>query len=82
MVPQAWSGSDSYGATLRSFLRRHGHKVVEAGRLDRYQRRMTGKSDTLDAENADRPVLAGFATVIPKTADRRSGSSRWRTIRP
>ena len=62
-------GTGSYGATLTSFLRRHGHKVVEAGRPDRRQRRMNGKSDTLDAENAARSVLAGFATVIPKTAD-------------
>ncbi|MGF7020330.1 IS110 family transposase [Brachybacterium tyrofermentans] len=62
-------GTGSYGATLTSFLRRHGHKVVEAGRPDRRQRRLNGKSDTLDAENAARSVLAGFATVIPKTAD-------------
>ena len=30
---------------------------------------MNGKSDTLDAENAARSVLAGFATAVPKTAD-------------
>lgn len=30
---------------------------------------MNGKSDTLDAENAARAVLAGFATATPKTAD-------------
>lgn len=62
-------GTGSYGATLTSFLRRHGHKVVEAGRPDRRSRRANGKSDTLDAENAARSVLAGFATAIPKTAD-------------
>ena len=62
-------GTGSYGATLTSFLRRHGHKVVEAGRPDRRARRQNGKSDTLDAENAARSVLAGFATAIPKTAD-------------
>ncbi|GHA65016.1 hypothetical protein GCM10010372_75970 [Streptomyces tauricus] len=62
-------GTGSYGATLASFLRRAGHKVVEAGRPDRRLRRMNGKSDTLDAENAARAVLAGFATAIPKTAD-------------
>jgi transposase len=62
-------GTGSYGATLTSFLRRHGHKVVEAGRADRRLRRANGKSDTLDAENAARSVLAGFATAIPKTAD-------------
>ena len=62
-------GTGSYGATLTSFLRRHGHKVVEAGRPDRRTRRANGKSDTLDAENAARSVLAGFATATPKTAD-------------
>ena len=30
---------------------------------------MNGKSDTLDAENVARAVLAGFATAVPKTAD-------------
>ena len=62
-------GTGSYGATLTSFLRRSGHKVVEAGRPDRRIRRMNGKSDTLDAENAARAVLAGFATATPKSAD-------------
>ncbi len=59
-------GTGSYGATLASFLRRTGHKVVEAGRPDRRLRRLSGKSDTLDAENAARAVLAAFATTTPK----------------
>jgi len=64
------SGSlGSYGAALTSFVRRHGHKVIEVARPDRRLRRLNGKSDTLDAENAARAVLAGFATAIPKTAD-------------
>lgn len=62
-------GTGSYGATLTSFLRRQGYKVVEAGRPDRRSRRANGKSDTLDAENAARSVLAGFATTTPKSAD-------------
>ena len=62
-------GTGSYGATLASYLRRHGYKVVEAGRPDRRLRRINGKSDTLDAKNAARSVLAGFATAVPKTAD-------------
>ncbi|WP_280507740.1 transposase [Nocardia flavorosea] len=62
-------GTGSYGAILASFLRRTGHKVVEAGRPDRRQRRLNGKSNTLDAENAARAVLAGFATATPKSAD-------------
>jgi transposase len=67
-------GTGSYGVTLTSFLRRNGHKVVEAGRPDRRSRRANGKSDTLDAENAARSVLAGFATAIPKTADERTAA--------
>ena len=62
-------GTGSYGATLTSFLRRNGHTVVEAGRPDRRMRRMNGKSDTLDAENAARAALSGLATATPKTAD-------------
>ncbi|WP_245762832.1 IS110 family transposase [Microbacterium azadirachtae] len=62
-------GTGSYGAALTSFVRRHGHKVIEVSRPDRRLRRLNGKSDTLDAENAAGSVLAGFATAIPKTAD-------------
>jgi len=62
-------GTGSYGAGLTSFIRRHGHKVIEVSRPDRRLRRLNGKSDTLDAENAARAVLAGFATAIPKSAD-------------
>jgi len=62
-------GTGSYGAGLTSFARRHGHKVIEVSRPDRRLRRLNGKSDTLDAENAARAVLAGFATAIPKSAD-------------
>src|SRR5690606_31283797 len=36
---------------------------------DRRDRRLRGKSDTIDAENAARAVLAGQATAIPKTHD-------------
>jgi len=38
-------------------------------RTDRRDRRLRGKSDTLDAENAARACLAGKATAIPKTSD-------------
>lgn len=62
-------GTGSYGGALTSFLRRQGHKVVEVSRPDRRLRRLNGKSDTLDAENAARAVLAGFATATPKTMD-------------
>ena len=62
-------GTGSYGAALTSFLRRHGHNIVEVARADRRDRRRRGKSDILDAENAARAVLAGRATAIPKSAD-------------
>lgn len=62
-------GTGSYGAALTSFIRRTGYRVVEVNRPDRRMRRLVGKSDTLDAENAARAVLSGFATAEPKTAD-------------
>lgn len=62
-------GTGSYGVALTSFLRRHGHKIIEVARPDRRDRRLRGKSDILDAENAARAVLAGSATAIPKSAD-------------
>lgn len=62
-------GTGSYGSGLTSFIRRRGHRVVEVNRPDRRMRRLVEKSDTLDAENAARAVLAGFATAEPKTAD-------------
>lgn len=62
-------GTGSYGASLASFLRRRDYKVVEVCRTDRRLRRMNGKSDTLDAENAARAALSGFANAIPKSGD-------------
>jgi transposase len=62
-------GTGSYGAGLTSFLRRHGHRIVEVNRGDRRMRREKGKSDTIDAEIAARAVLSGTAVSVPKTAD-------------
>ncbi|MEV0186130.1 IS110 family transposase [Streptomyces sp. NPDC050625] len=62
-------GTGSYGAGLASYLRRHGHKVIEVNRPDRRVRRQRGKSDPIDAENAARAVLAGTATATPKSAE-------------
>lgn len=42
---------------------------VEFVRTDRRDRRLPGKSDTIDAENAARAVLAGQATALPETHD-------------
>jgi transposase len=62
-------GTGSYGAALSRYLRRAGVRVIEVNRPDRAARRRRGKTDPVDAEAAARAVLAGRATVTPKTAD-------------
>jgi transposase len=62
-------GTGSYGAALTRSLRGAGVQVIEVNRPDRAARRRRGKTDTVDAEAAARAVLAGRATVTPKTAD-------------
>jgi transposase len=63
-------GTGSYGIGLARFLRRHGETVIEVSRPPRAgERRLDGKSDPIDAENAARQVLAGRATSTPKLAD-------------
>jgi transposase len=65
----AIEGTGSYGAGLTAAVRRRDVGVVEVLRTDRRDRRLRGKSDTLDAENAARAGLAGQANSIPKTND-------------
>jgi hypothetical protein len=65
----AIEGTGSYGAGLTSAVRRRDIGVVEVLRTDRRDRRLRGKSDTLDAENAARAALAGNATSVPKSND-------------
>jgi transposase len=62
-------GTGTYGAGLATAVRRSGATVVEVMRTDRHDRRLRGKSDVLDAENAARAVLRGQATATPKSAD-------------
>ena len=63
-------GTGSYGIGLAHFLRRQGHQVHEVNRPPRKgERRLTGKSDLLDAEHAARQVLSGGEPATPKTAD-------------
>lgn len=63
-------GTGSYGSGLARFLRRNARKVVEVSRPPRKgERRMSGKSDAIDAEHAARELLAGTATATPKLAD-------------
>ena len=59
-------GTGSYGAGLARHLQERGIKVLEINRPDRSRRRLRGKSDPTDAENAARAVRAGDATAIPK----------------
>lgn len=62
-------GTGSYGAGLASAVRRRGFGSIEVLRTDRRDRRLRGKDDFIDAENAARAVLGGVATAVPKTAD-------------
>ena len=62
-------GTGSYGAGLASAIRRRSIGVLEVLRTDRRDRRLRGKSDTIDAENAARTVLNGQASAVPKSAD-------------
>lgn len=62
-------GTGSCGRGLSVWLRAEGYAVLEVERPDRRLRRDRGKSDPLDAEAAARAVLAGQATVVPKTGD-------------
>ena len=62
-------GTGSYGAGLTRFLLNHDVAVLEVNRPNRQVRRVKGKSDPIDADNAARAVLAGVATALPKTHD-------------
>jgi transposase len=60
-------GTGAYGAGLARWLQQRGVTVVEVDWPDRRKRRNAGKSDAIDAEAAARKVLAGDATVTPKS---------------
>jgi transposase len=60
-------GTGSYGAGITRHLSAGGVQVLEVDRPDRSDRRLRGKSDTLDAEAAARAALAGRRTSVPKT---------------
>jgi transposase len=63
-------GTGSYGSGLARFLRRNGHVVIEVYRPPRQgERRLSGKSDPIDAEHAARAVLAGKASAVPKSGE-------------
>lgn len=59
-------GTGTYGAGLYRFFDKQQIPVFEVNRPNRLKRRLQGKSDTTDAENAARAILAGEAKAIPK----------------
>lgn len=62
-------GTGSYGAGLSRFLHRQGVAVVEVDRPNRQKRRLSGKSDPIDAISAARAALGGTANGAAKTRD-------------
>lgn len=62
-------GTGTYGAALTKVLQDRGMLVVEVNRPDRQQRRLRGKTDSLDAYRAAQSVLSGISTAVPKAKD-------------
>lgn len=62
-------GTGSYGAELARVLTGHGFTVREVNRANRAERRLHGKSDSLDAYQAAESVLADRGTSTPKSRD-------------
>jgi transposase len=60
-------GTGCWGGGLARFLAARDVTVIEVDRPNRQARRRRGKSDTIDAEEAARAVVAGRARTIPKT---------------
>ncbi|EMF7376181.1 transposase, partial [Vibrio parahaemolyticus] len=60
-------GTGSYGAELTKYLIKNGVDVYEVMRPNRMERRLKGKTDGIDSENAARSVLSGEVKVIPKS---------------
>ena len=67
-------GTGSYGAGLSRDLLAMGHRVLDVMRPNRQLRYFHGKSDSLDAESAARPVLNGQAAIPGHPATPISGS--------
>lgn len=59
----------SYGAGMTRAAREAGLEVVEVNQPNRFDRRLRGKTDTLDAYSAAEAVLSGRATAAPKGGD-------------
>ncbi len=67
LVKAGIEGTGAYGAGLSRFLSSCDVTVCEVNRPNRARRRLRGKSDPTDAENAARAVLSDEAKAIPKT---------------
>lgn len=59
----------TYGAGLLRYLNQAGVEVLEVTAPDKSVRRLRGKDDALDAENAAHAAYARVRTVSPKTRD-------------
>lgn len=59
-------GTETYGAALTRFHIKNDVYVVEVNRHKRSKRRLEGKSNPLDVNNAARTVLSGSSKAIPK----------------
>jgi transposase len=59
----------SYGAEITRVLAAGRFAVVEVNRPNRQQRRLRGKTDSLDAYSAAEAVMSGRATAAPKGRD-------------
>jgi transposase len=62
-------GTGSYGAGLSRYLHATDVAVVEVDRPNRQKRRLSGKSDPIDAISAARAALGGTANGAAKTRD-------------
>jgi len=62
-----WSGT--YGLGLLHYMQTSGIDVLEVAAPDKSDRRIWGKDDTLDAENAAHAAFSRLRTVTPKTRD-------------
>jgi len=69
-------GTGSYGYGLARHLEATGVEVREVNRPNWSLRRLRGKSDPVDAEEAARAVLSGRANAVPKDRDGPAGQLR------
>lgn len=69
LISAGLEGTGTYGAGLCQHLLDNKIEVYEVNRPNRAKRRLIGKSDPTDAENAARSVLAQESRAVPKSHD-------------